>query len=238
MSLAEFPRFVPWASVALVISIALASIAFLFGRVPSEKKQEDKVTTIIIDSWRLQPPRTVTDQQGRSATIQTLVTSVASRELNWVLKSHDQIERLGTLTSIGPHLQSPGIAGRVQGYKAVVAVGAASEELSKAAPTETQAVTEEEDRARKRAKQLRLWVHEAYLKPPPVMWLSLGVRKKGGSAPTDTSSQRMLVLIGIIDAQPGIDLSEALKKNLQGDASFPFNITNYTQFELGDTWAN
>jgi hypothetical protein len=183
------------------------------------------VTVVInVDHWqRSASPVQITDSAGKRAEIEAIVLS---NDFNWALASHVIVERHGELASVVNHLLTPGISSVIAGYVEVIAVGAASSEGAKENPFA------EDDRASRRADQLQLWLKEYIPSSRGLYSLSIGHFKPGMPNDGNHFGQRKIVVIGVIRSDDGIALSEALYKSLGKVSAFPFDLQNYSKFEL------
>lgn len=177
-----------------------------------------------------EPPVEVTDaegsdSQGRDASFRILVFS---RDFAWVYESDREVEYQGVLDDITPHLRSPGLQENFRNAKALIAVGAASQEGTKA---------EEEKRARRRAERLQRWVKENVAGSQRLHTLSVGrfigpATKLASTA--QTAPQRRIVIVAVIAADDNVILEEALRSALVEEEAFPFDLDEYSSFELSD----
>ncbi len=181
------------------------------------------------DSWTIYKPTQYIDLIGKSATIQILKSQV----LNWKIGSHSSVEIHGKYVNYIDYIDTGEISTKLKQYKLIIAVGAASKEL-KSKTNLNKAINLEEQRAVKRAEQLRIWLHQGLGNTIPIQPLSLGMRKDDNNTEKDTSYQRLIVLLGVIRMDEGCDLKSALYNNLNTKLDFPFKLSDYTKFELVD----
>lgn len=166
-----------------------------------------------------------TDSHGRDASFKIFVFS---RDFAWTFESDKEVEYLGSPDDIGPHLRSPGLQENLRNAKALIAVGAASQEGTPSA---------EEARARRRAARLQRWVKENVSGVQRLHTLSMG-RFVGPalkvSATSETAPQRSVVIVAVVAAEEDVILAEALRSALSEEKAFPFKLSEYSEFELSD----
>ncbi len=221
----------------MTLGLAITGTALLFMRVPSPTSLVPPMTAptpipavppisivVNIDNWqRSATPTQISDKAGKLAEIEAIVLS---NDFSWAFQSHTNVERHGEATNVANHLLTPGISAVIAGYADVVAVGAASSEGAK------ENGTAEDDRASRRADQLQLWIKEYIPSSKALYALSIGHYNPMVKADKQFSEQRKIVIIGVIRKDDGIDLNDALKRNLGKVPAFPFNLGNYSKFEL------
>ena len=166
-----------------------------------------------------------TDSYGRDASFKIFVFS---RDFAWAFESDKEVEYLGSPEDIGPHLRSPGLQENFRNAKALIAVGAASQEGTPPV---------EEDRARRRAARLQRWVKENVPGVQRLHTLSMG-RFAGPTlktaATSETAPQRSVVIVAVVAAEDDVILDEALREALSKEKAFPFKLNEYSEFELSD----
>ena len=77
----------------------------------------------------------------------------------------------------------------------------------------TQGRQHEERRAARRAEQIAVWVREALAKPVPVRKLNVGHHTPTGAG--DTSDQRRVVIILVLDHDEGANLDHVKRSNIK-----------------------
>jgi hypothetical protein len=196
--------------------------AIIFLQKDLAPKPMEKAEPPIVDEWTFPPPRKISDSTGKTATIQLMVLS---KDFSWVLERHDSVERHGKVVENfkKEHLQSPGISGAMLKYLELIAVGAASAEGA------LHNAERERTRAKLRAEELQLWIKESVSVTTPLHTLSLGYFKGNKNSP-ESSAQRKIVIIGVKEKTPGINLKQALRDTLGKMETFPFNPDNYSEF--------
>jgi len=179
-------------------------------------------------SWQV-IPRQFIDAQGRKVEFEELVMS---RDFTWKFKDAHIVEYAGHPEEMLPHLSSPGISPNLRRAIALLAVGAASEEGT---------TEKEEARAQERAEQLQKWIKEAVPGTASLYTLSMGqFTGRPSDIPSDTfrtAPERRVVVIGIVKTDGGIDFNsrefkDALRKQLATDKAYPFQLSDYSRFDL------
>jgi hypothetical protein len=113
----------------------------------------------------------------------------------------------------------------------VICVGASSEEIPAGVSFEAGRV-QEERRAARRAEQIAVWVREALSRPIPVRKLNVGHHARTQSAAGDTSDQRRVVIILVLDHEEGANIDQSLRSAMAAERSrapvFESLLTNYS----------
>jgi hypothetical protein len=167
--------------------------------------------------------RNAADQLGRHATFRVLLFT---DEFRWRLASHDVLED----GSLQPNFTTA-MRAVLDSAREIICVGASSEELPGGVSYE-EGVAREEFRAAKRAEQTAVWVRQALSRPVPVRKLNVGYH-----APTrgtrDTSDQRRMVIILVINNDPGADIDQALRTAMARESvRAPIFETLLTRYSL------
>ena len=114
----------------------------------------------------------------------------------------------------------------------IISVGASSEEI----PPGTsfpQGRAQEERRAARRAEQIAVWVREALNRPIPVRKLNVGHHAPTGS--DDTSDQRRIVIILVLDQDDNTNIDQSLKSAMAGESvRAPIFEALLTKYSLGN----
>ena len=167
--------------------------------------------------------RAVADQAGRRASFRILLFS---DEFRWRLNSFDTLET-GSALEFSPEMKAV-LSDAVE----VICVGASSEEIpSGLSPARGRAL--EEHRAARRAERVATWVRAALTKPVPVRKLNIGHHESTGR-PRDTSDQRRVVIILVLDHDHGANLDEALRAAMARERErTPIFDTLLTKYSLG-----
>lgn len=173
------------------------------------------------------------DAIGRRASFRILLFS---DEFKWRLSSDDALDASPPKPTFTPEMK-----GVLDGSEEIIVIGASSEELPAGrSPSEGQRF--EEQRAARRAEQIAVWVREALSKPVPIRKLNVGYHAptKGARA-SDTSDQRRVVIVLVIDQDEGVDLDQALRAAMARESIrtpiFEVLLTRYSLSSGGDfTW--
>jgi len=179
--------------------------------------------TTLDDRWivRDSTPTIGRDRNGRLASF----IVVQSRDFHWKLGSRTEIVRLERIEDIEAPLRGPEIARQIERFSALVMIGAASHENSRERPLD------EDKLARDRADQMQLFVKKKFHTPRRIYSISLGYNRNVVSG-DKSDKQRLLVILGIISMQEGVNLGEALRDALPKVEAFPFRLEDYSQFEF------
>ena len=168
--------------------------------------------------------RGVADHQGRRASFRILLFS---DEFRWKLASYNSIEDGASFPHFSDEMKQV-----LDSAQEIICVGASSEEV----PTGVsfrQGRAQEEWRAARRADRIAVWVRQALSRPVPVRKLNIGHH-----APTrgqgNTSDQRRVVIILVLDKDEGINLDESLRAAMADEAErAPLFDSLLTDYSLG-----
>jgi hypothetical protein len=145
--------------------------------------------------------RSAKDQQGRRASFRVLLFT---DEFRWRLSSYESLES---------HLEPPTFTAEMKAVldraREIIVVGASSEEIVPGLSLEA-GRRREEERAGKRAERIAMWVRQALSKPVPVRKLNVG-HHMPTKASNDTSDQRRVVIILVLEREDGTNVDEALR---------------------------
>lgn len=167
--------------------------------------------------------RNAKDDDGRNTSFRILLFT---DEFRWVINSFDAIEKGGER----PHFTEE-MKAVLNSAKEIIAVGASSEEIP-SGTSFSQGRMFEEKRAARRAEKIALWVREALGKPIPVRKLNVGHHAPTGSA--DTSDQRRVVIILVLDHDDGADIDQSLRTAMAGESvRAPIFQALLTKYSLG-----
>lgn len=146
------------------------------------------------------------DALGRHASFRILLFS---DEFRWRINSHDALD-----ASPEKPLFTPEMKAVLNSAGEIIAIGASSEEL----PGGVSAVEGrrlEERRAARRAERIGMWIREAVSKPIPVRKLNVGhhtpTRGAGKASAADTSDQRRVVIVLVLEKENGVNMDQALR---------------------------
>jgi hypothetical protein len=174
--------------------------------------------------------RAAPDLTGRRASFRILLFS---DEFRWRLNSFASLEH-GRTPEFSPEMKAV-----LSDAAEVIAVGASSEEMPSGVSPEVGRAAEER-RAARRAEQTATWVRAALTKPIPVRKLNIGHHVATGE-PRDTSDQRRMVIILVLDREDDTDVDEALRAAMaQERGRTPLFDTLLTKYSLASgrsfTW--
>lgn len=164
------------------------------------------------------------DVSGREASFRILLFS---DEFRWRLNSYEAIEDGSPYPTFTDEMKRV-----LNSAKEVICVGASSEEIP-AGVTFDNGRRQEEWRAARRADRIALWVRRALSRPIPVRKLNVG-HHVPTRTPGDTSDQRRVVIILVLDRERGTDIDQALRAAMSGEtARAPIFATLLTKYSLG-----
>jgi hypothetical protein len=167
--------------------------------------------------------RNAKDDSGRSTSFRILLFT---DEFRWVINSFDAIEKSGAR----PHFTDE-MKAVLNSAKEIIAVGASSEEIPSGISAKAGRELEER-RAARRAEKIAVWVREVLGKPIPVRKLNVGHHAPTGAG--DTSDQRRVVIILVLDHEDGADIDESLRTAMAGESSrAPIFQALLTKYSLG-----
>ena len=167
--------------------------------------------------------RNALDDEGRRTSFRILLFS---DEFKWRINSYDAVEH----GSARPHFTEE-MRAVLNSAREVICVGASSEEIpigsSFAAGRRL-----EERRAALRAEKIAMWVRQVLKQPIPVRKLNVGHHSPTGGE--DTSDQRRLVIILVLDQDEGADIDQALRSAMAGESvRAPIFESLLTKYSLG-----
>lgn len=167
--------------------------------------------------------RNAADEQGRRASFRIMLFS---DEFRWRINSFDTVDS-GKRPQFTDAMKSV-----LNGAKEIICVGASSEEIPSGVPF-AEGRAREERRAARRADKIALWVREAIDRPVPVRKLNVGHHAPEGS--DDTSEQRRVVIILVLDQDAGTNIDQALRSAMAGEAvRAPIFESLLTKYSLGN----
>jgi len=145
--------------------------------------------------------RNAKDEQGRRASFRVLLFT---DEFRWRMSSYESLE-----SSLEQPTFTPEMKNVLDKAREIIVVGASSEEIVPGLSIEV-GRKREEVRAGKRAERIAMWVRQALSKPVPVRKLNVGHHMPTAKA-SDTSDQRRVVIIIVLDREDGTNVDEALR---------------------------
>jgi hypothetical protein len=174
--------------------------------------------------------RNVKDADGRSASFRILLFS---DEFRWRINSFDSLEQGGKRPQFTTEMKAV-----LNSASEIICVGASSEEVP---PGTSFPVgrAQEERRAARRAERIAVWVREALNRPIPVRKLNVGHHAPTGT--DDTSDQRRMVIILVLDQDKDANIDQSLKTAMAGESvRAPIFEALLTKYSLGNadrfTW--
>jgi len=171
------------------------------------------------------------DKQGRRAKFRI---RILSQEYRWVFGSSDMIEIGNSRDEDGREIRRLFEKRNMQEYMRrmtdVIAVGTASVEGER---------REEVQRANERADRILSWIRPLPFRDPPIGLhkLNLGqFRQVCDPGSENTSHQRRLIIVGVLEKETGSNICQALYNTLTGISleRLPFNVRCYSNFECTD----
>ena len=197
------------------------------------------------DVWRLRaapptPPEVkrdlivkgAADASGRQATFRILLFT---DQFRWRLSSAAMLEN-GLETPVF----TPEMKRVLNTAEEIICVGASSEEIAPGVAFEAGRALEER-RAARRAERIAAWVQSSLLKPIPMRKLNAGHHQPTFGSARDTSDQRRVVIILVLDHDKGANIDEALRAAMASESvRAPIFQTLLTQYSLASrpqfTW--
>ena len=147
--------------------------------------------------------RAAPDAIGRRASFRILLFT---DEFRWRLSSHDSLDAMPDRPTFTPEMKSV-----LNAAQEVIVVGASSEEFAAGVSPAAGRATEER-RAGRRAERIGLWVREVLSRPVPVRKLNVGHHAPtSGPGAADTSDQRRVVIILVLEQDEGVNIDQALR---------------------------
>ena len=167
--------------------------------------------------------RNAKDDDGKSTSFRILLFT---DEFRWRINSFDAIEKEGARPHFTDEMKKV-----LNSAREIICVGASSEEIP-AGISFTAGRDLEERRAARRAEKIAVWVREAIGKPIPVRKLNVGHHAPTGSG--DTSDQRRVVIILVLDHDDGADIDQSLRSAMATESMrSPIFETLLTKYSLG-----
>jgi hypothetical protein len=166
--------------------------------------------------------RNVQDTLGRRASFRILLFT---DEFRWRLNSYDSLDTRSARPVFTSEMKAV-----LSEASEIICVGASSEEIPAGVSFEIGRAAEER-RAARRADQIALWVREAVARPIPIRKLNVGhhmLTTRGG----DTSDQRRVVIILVLDHDQNTNLDQALRAAMAAESTrapiFEALLTRYS----------
>jgi hypothetical protein len=142
------------------------------------------------------------DAAGRRASFRILLFT---DEFRWRINSFDALDAEPQRPQFTPEMKT-----LLNDAKEIICVGASSEEIPSGVSFAA-GRSAEERRAARRAERIALWVREVLEKPIPVRKLNVGHHAPTKDRPQDTSDQRRVVIILVLDYDDRTNLDQALR---------------------------
>jgi len=167
--------------------------------------------------------RNAEDLVGRKASFRILLFT---DEFRWRINSSDLLDSPNGRPEFTDEMK-----GVLNEAREIICIGASSEEIPSGVSYEVGRLTEER-RAARRAEQIAIWVREALSKPIPVRKLNVGHHTPTGH-PTDTSDQRRVVIVLVLDHDEEANIDQALRDAMASEsARAPVFDTLLTRYSL------
>lgn len=167
--------------------------------------------------------RNVADDDGRKATFRIMLFS---DEFRWRINSFDQVEAGGKRPQFTPEMKAV-----LNSAVEIIAVGASSEEIPPGMSFPA-GRAQEERRAARRAEKIAVWIREALNRPIPVRKLNVGHHAPSGSG--DTSDQRRVVIILVLDQEEDVNIDQSLRSAMASQSvRAPIFEALLTKYSLG-----
>lgn len=184
-------------------------------------------------AWLIIPPppevvkedivRNVPDAQGRRASFRIMLFS---DEFRWRINSYDAVDS-GKRPQFTPEMKAV-----LNSAREIICVGASSEEIP-VGVSFAEGRAQEERRAARRADRIAAWVREALDRPIPIRKLNVGHHAPEGS--DDTSAQRRVVIILVLNEDEGTNIDQSLRAAMAGEAvRAPIFESLLTKYSLGN----
>lgn len=174
--------------------------------------------------------RNAMDDEGRRTSFRILLFS---DEYRWRINSYDFVQNGTARPRFTEEMKAV-----LNSAREVICVGASSEEIPTGASFGAGRKLEER-RAALRADKIAVWVREVLRTPIPVRKLNVGHHSPTGDG--DTSDQRRLIIILVLDHDKGADIDQALRSAMAGESvRAPIFEALLTKYSLGSgpsfTW--
>ena len=177
---------------AVCLSYATAIEVDRLTRVSSPKPPEVAKDVIV---------RNAKDQQGRRASFRVLLFT---DEFRWRMSSYESPDSSPEEPTFTPEMKAV-----LEHAREIIVVGASSEEIVPGLSLDA-GRKREEARAAKRAERIATWVRQAISRPSPIRKLNVG-HHMPTKAVNDTSDQRRVIIILVLEREDGTNVDEALR---------------------------
>lgn len=174
--------------------------------------------------------RNVRDDEGRRASFRIMLFS---DEFRWRINSFDALEQAGKRPQFTTEMKAV-----LNSAEEIIVVGASSEEIPSGVAY-PQGRAQEERRAARRAEKIAVWVREALNEAIPVRKLNVGHHVQEGA--DDTSDQRRVIIILVLESDEGVNIDQSLRTAMAGEAvRAPIFEALLSKYSLGNqasfTW--
>ena len=174
--------------------------------------------------------RNVEDDEGRRTSFRILLFS---DEFRWRMNSYDTVEHGTARPRFTDEMKAV-----LNSAREIICVGASSEEIP-AGVSFSAGRRGEERRAALRAEKIAVWVRAVLRRPVPIRKLNVGHHSPTGS--DETSDQRRVVIVLVLDHDEGADIDQALRSAMAGESvRAPIFEALLTKYSLGSgstfTW--
>ena len=174
--------------------------------------------------------RNVEDDEGRRTSFRILLFS---DEFRWRMNSYDAVEHGTSRSRFTDEMKAV-----LNSAREIICVGASSEEIP-AGVSFSAGRRREERRAALRDEKIAVWVRGVLRRPVPIRKLNVGHHSPTGS--DETSDQRRVVIVLVLDHDEGADIDQALRSAMAGESvRAPIFEALLTKYSLGSgstfTW--
>ena len=213
-----------------VTAVWVIAGAWLMGATAGEARTAWLVTPTPPEVIREVVIRHVKDGEGREASFRIMLFS---DEFRWRINSFDSLELGDKRPQFTTEMKAV-----LNSAREIICVGASSEEVPPGTSF-AQGRAQEEKRAARRAEKIAVWVREALNRPIPVRKLNVGHHAPTGT--DDTSDQRRMVIILVLDQDADTNIDQSLKTAMAGESvRAPIFEALLTKYSLGNadrfTW--
>lgn len=213
-----------------VTTVWVIAGGWLMGSTAGEARTAWLVTPTPPEVIREVVIRNATDDAGRYASFRIMLFS---DEFRWRINSFDSLEQGGKRPQFTTEMKAV-----LNSAREIICVGASSEEIPPGT-SYPQGRAQEEKRAARRAEKIAVWVREGLNRPIPVRKLNVGHHAPTGT--DDTSDQRRMVIILVLDHDDDANIDQALKTAMAGESvRAPIFEALLTKYSLGNaanfTW--
>jgi hypothetical protein len=208
----------------LVTAVWVIAGGWLMGTTAGEARTAWLVTPTPPEVAREVVVRNAKDDAGRRASFRIMLFS---DEFRWRINSFDALEQDGNRPQFTTEMKAV-----LNSAREIICVGASSEEIPQGTSF-AQGRMQEERRAGRRAERIAVWVREALNRPIPVRKLNVGHHAPTGT--DDTSDQRRVVIILVLDHDEDTNIDQSLRSAMAGESvRAPIFEALLTKYSLGN----